>query len=88
MHVLIGILVGMTLAVMLIIAWAQGNLFAALFLSIPTGLGLLVFIFQDEARSPDHIHNALLCIGILVFIWLPRISIHQRYERHVRLYRR
>ena len=65
------ILIGLAVATVIIILWAQGNLFACVFLSIPTGLGLLVFILQDE-RSPKHVDNALLCIVILLIIWAPR----------------
>ena len=70
MHILIG-LIGLTVATVLIILWARASLFACVFLSIPTGLGLLVFAVQDE-RSPNHGLWTLVCALLLAGIWAPR----------------
>ena len=86
MHILLGVLIGLGVATALIIMWAQGNPIACVFLSIPTGLALLIFTFQDAARSPQHVDNALLCIVILVFVWLPHSSIRHRNARNARHY--
>ena len=88
MHILIGLLIAVAVAAAVIILWAQGNLFACVFLSIPTGLGLLIFTLQNDVTSPRHVGNALLCIVILVFVWLPHISIRQRNARNARYYSR
>lgn len=66
------ILIGLAVATVLIILWAQGNLFACVFLSIPTALGLLLFAVQDAARSPDHVTWAFVCAALLAGIWAPR----------------
>ena len=59
------ILIGMAVATVLIILWAQGSLFACVFLSIPTGLGLL-FFFSDTPVI------GLICVLLLAGIWVPR----------------
>ena len=88
MHILLGILIGLGATTALIIMWAQGNPIACVFLSIPTGLALLIFTLQNDATSPRHVGNALICIVILVFVWLPHISIRQRNARNARYYSR
>ena len=87
MHILIGILVGFGVAAALIILWAQGNLFAAVFLSIPTGLVLLIFTFQDAERSPDHVKWALFTLGALAVIWAPHYALRRRLAQMPRYYR-
>ena len=72
MHILIG-LIGLTIATVIIMLWSRGTLFACVFLSIPTGLGLLLFTVQDAARSPGHMTWALVCAVLLAGIWAPRL---------------
>ena len=59
------ILIGLAVATVLIILWAQGNLFACVFLSIPTGLGALFFISDTPVIG-------LICVLLLAGIWAPR----------------
>ena len=73
---MIHILIGLAVATVLIILWASGNLFACVFLSIPAGLGLLIFTVQDARGSPNHWIWALACAALLAGIWVPR------YYRH------
>ena len=87
MHILLGILLGLVVATTLIIQWARGNPFVCVFLSIPTGFGLLVFLFQVAARSPDHVTHALVCIVILAWIWAPYYEHRSRLKRMPRYYR-
>ena len=47
------ILIGLAVATVLIILWAQGSLFACVFLSIPTGLGALFFISDTPVQTVD-----------------------------------
>ena len=88
MHILIGILIGLVVATTLIIQWARGNPFVCVFLSIPTGLALLVFLFQNTVTSPDHVTHALICIVILVFVWAPYYELRRRLAQINRTYRR
>ena len=55
MHILLIAIIVMGLATILLIGWAQGQLFACVFLSIPTGLSMLIFAMQEPVRSPDHV---------------------------------
>lgn len=72
MHILLIAIIVMGLATILLIGWAQGQLFACVFLSIPTGLAMLIFAMQEPVRSPDHVFWASVCFGLLVAIWAPR----------------
>jgi hypothetical protein len=74
MHILIGLLI----ATAVIILWAQGNLFACVFLSIPTAGAMLIFAFQDRTGSPNGPVWALVCAALLAGIWAPRYwRLHQ-----------
>ena len=66
------ILIGLAVATVIIILWAQGSLFACVFLSIPTGLGALILAVQDELTAPNHVAHALFCALLLLVIWAPR----------------
>ena len=72
MHILIG-LIGLVVATVIIIMWARGGLFACVFLSIPIGGGLLVFVLQvPSGGSPNAPIWALVCALLLAGIWAPR----------------
>ena len=71
MHILIGLLLGLAVASVIIILWAQGSLFACVFLSIPTGLGLLFFISDTPVIG-------LICVLLLAGIWAPRYYLGRR----------
>ena len=86
MHFLIIAVLCFGIAACLIILWAQGNLFAAVFLSMPTGLALLIFTLQDETRSPDHVKWALFTLGALAVIWAPHYALRRRLARTPRYY--
>ena len=65
------ILIGLAIAAVLIIMWSHGNLFACVFLSIPTGLGLLFFISDTPVIG-------LICVLLLAGIWAPRYYLGRR----------
>ena len=65
------ILIGLAVATVIIILWAQGSLFACVFLSIPTGLGAL-FFFSDTPVI------GLICALLLAGIWVPRYYLGRR----------
>ena len=65
------ILIFMAVATVLIILWAQGNLFACVFLSIVPALGFLIFAIQDRTDSPGSPAWMLICAVSLAVIWVP-----------------
>jgi hypothetical protein len=84
MHILIGLVV----ATVLVIGWACGNLFACVFLSLPT-IGLFVFLAMQNHPA------AAWCLAALGAIWVPlgyrrgwfkqvswRRGLHQRVLRN------
>jgi hypothetical protein len=73
MHFLIGAMIGLAIATVLIIGWAAGNLFACVFLSIPTALAMLIFAIQ----SPSNVGWTLACAGALCIIWTPYMARRQ-----------
>jgi len=72
------ILIGMAVATVLIILWAQGSLFACVFLSLAPALGALIFLIQSPHASPWW----LACVALIVVIWTPRYVLLRR-ERAV-----
>jgi hypothetical protein len=65
MHILIGLVV----ATVLVIGWAAGNLFACVFLSLPTGaLGLYSLLFINTGAG---FLGVLACAAVLCGIWAP-----------------
>ena len=74
-------IIGLVIATVLLIGWGAGNLFACVFLSIPVGLGMLVFILQ----TPSNLPWALACMVVLVVIWAPRW--HRRRAMAYPIYR-
>jgi hypothetical protein len=76
---MIHILIGMAVATVLIILWAQGSLFACVFLSIPPGVVLLLFIKETISRAPPGGPIwPIACVALLLGIWAPRSYRQQR----------
>ena len=74
-------LICLVIATVLLIGWGAGNLFACVFLSIPVGLGMLIFILQTPSNPPW----ALACMVALIVIWAPRW--HRRRAMTYPIYR-
>lgn len=62
------ILIGMAVTTVLIIGWAMGNLFCAVFLSLAPAAGALILLAQKTGPSPW----ALACFALIAVIWAPR----------------
>jgi hypothetical protein len=69
------ILIGMAIASILIIGWAMGNLFCAVFLSLAPAAGAIILLAQKTGPSPW----ALACFALIAVIWAP---IWLRAARH------
>ena len=74
MHILLIAIIVMGLATILLIGWAQGQLFACVFLSIPPALGLLIIAMRTDPALPIY---PQLCFGALAIIWTPRYLIRR-----------
>ena len=71
--IVLHLLIGLTVATLLIIGCFYGNLFACVFLSIvPGGAVLILCLQQLPGGSPSNPAWALVCAGLLACIWAPR----------------
>jgi hypothetical protein len=73
------VLIGLTVATLLIIGCFAGNLFVCVFLSLAPALGALIFF----AQTPPQPGWGLVCIAVICVIWLPR---YLRLRAHKRVY--
>lgn len=73
MHILIGLVIGLGVTTVLLIAWARGSLFASVFLSLlPAAYVLIACLQQISGGNNFYPGWVLVCIGLIAVAWLPR----------------